>query len=156
MREFDLVMKHMVGKENLLADALSRKHKYSLDPAKEQDFIPLSIDPTEDNVKPEDTSIMTNNLSIFSILENFTIVFCSCINFKYMNYDYNKCAGHKESFSYHPSCHYLNDENDEDYEDYDDIKEGEKQSDEDNLSTLFEEIFDEYKFDPHPHIVEKD
>jgi len=49
MREFDLVIEHTAGKENLLADALSRKHKYSLDPTEEQDFIPYSIDPTEDN-----------------------------------------------------------------------------------------------------------
>jgi len=48
MREFDFVMEHVAGKENLLADALSRKYKYSLDPTEEQDFIPLSIDPTEE------------------------------------------------------------------------------------------------------------
>jgi len=32
MREFDLVIAYTAGKENLFADALSRKHKYSLDP----------------------------------------------------------------------------------------------------------------------------
>jgi len=30
------------------------------------------------------------------------------------------------------------------------------QSDEDALSNIPEEIFDEYKFDPHPHVVEHD
>jgi len=30
------------------------------------------------------------------------------------------------------------------------------QSDEDTLSTIPEEIFDGYKFDPHPHVVERD
>jgi len=49
MREFALVIERMAGKENMLADALSRKHKYSLDPTEEQDFIPQSIDPTGDN-----------------------------------------------------------------------------------------------------------
>jgi len=62
MREFDLVIEHMAGKENLLADALSRKQKYSLDPTEEQDFIPQSIDPTEDKTEPQDSSIITSNL----------------------------------------------------------------------------------------------
>jgi len=30
------------------------------------------------------------------------------------------------------------------------------QSDEDALSTIPEEIFDGYEFDPHPHVVEQD
>jgi len=64
MREFDLVIERTAGKENLLADALSRKHKYSLDPTEEQEFILQSIDPTEDNRYLQDTSITTNNLSI--------------------------------------------------------------------------------------------
>jgi len=67
MREFDLVIEHTAGKENLLADALSRKHKYSLDPTEEQDFIPQSIDPTDDNGNLQDTSITTNNLPISPI-----------------------------------------------------------------------------------------
>jgi len=60
-------MEYMAGKENLLADTLSRKPKYSLDPTVKQDFIPTSIDPTEDNPKPQDTSITTNKLSISPI-----------------------------------------------------------------------------------------
>jgi len=40
MREFDLVIEHTAWKENLLAEALSRKHKYCLDPSEKQDFIP--------------------------------------------------------------------------------------------------------------------
>jgi len=136
MREFDLVIKHTVEKENLLADALSRKHKYSLDPIKEQDFIPQSIDPTEDNTEPQDTSITTNNLYISPIPEDFTMVSRSCINFKHTNCDYNKCAARHESLVHHPSCPYLVNENDGDYEDYDDIKEEEMQTHEDTLSTI--------------------
>jgi len=67
MWEFDLAIEHIAGKENLLADTLSRKHKYSLDPIEEQDFIPQSIDRTEDNTEPQDTSITTNNLFISPI-----------------------------------------------------------------------------------------
>jgi len=74
MREFDLVIEHTAGKENLLADASSRKHKYALDPSKEQDFIPQSIDPTEDNTEAQDNSITTNNLSISPIPEEITMV----------------------------------------------------------------------------------
>jgi len=78
-----------------------------------------------------------------------------CINFKHTDCDYNRCACSDKSLGHHPSCLYLNDENDGDFEDYDDIKEEEMQSDEDNLSTIPEEIFDGYEFDPHPHVVEQ-
>ena len=143
-----------------MADALSRKHKYSLDPTEEQDFIPQSINPTEDNSKLQDTYITTNNLSISPIPEDFTMVSRACTNFKHTDCDYNKCTGRDESAGHHPSCPYLDDENDGDYEendeDYNDIKEEETQSDEDTLSTIPEEIFDGYEFDPHPHVVEQD
>jgi len=148
-----LVIGHTAGKENLLADALSRKHKYSLDPIEEQEFIPQSFDPTEDNTEPQDTSITTNNLSISPISEEFTMVSRSCINFKHTDYDYNKCAGRDESLGHHPSCPYLDDENDGDYEDYDDIKEEEMQPDEDTLSTIPEEIFDGYEFNLQPRLL---
>jgi len=156
MREFDLVIEHTAEKENLLADALSRKHKYSVDPTEEQDFIPQSIDPPEDNSNLQDTSITTKYLSISPIPEEITMVSGGCINFKHTDCDHNKCAGRDESLGHHSSCPYLDDENDGDYEDYDDIKEEEMQSDEDTLSTIPEEIFDGYEFDPHPHVVEHD
>jgi len=120
-----LVIKHTAGKENLLADALSRKHKYSLNPTKEQDFIPQSIDPTEDNSNLRDTSITTNNLSISPMPEDIMMVSRGCINLKHTDCDYNKCAGRDESLGHNLSCPYLDDENDGDYEDYDDIKEEE-------------------------------
>ena len=154
MREFDLVIEHTAGKENLLADALSRRHKYSLNPIEKQDFIRQSIDHTEDNTKPHDTSIPTNNLSISLIREDITMVSRGCINFKHTDCDYNKCTGRDESISHYYTCLYLDDENDGDWEDNDDNKEEEIQSDEDILWTIPEEIFDWYKFDPHPHVVE--
>jgi len=156
MREFDLVIEHTAGKENLSADALSRKHKYSLDPIDGQDFIPQSINPTEDNTEPQHTSFTTNNVSISPVPEKSKMVSHGCINFKHTDCDYNKCAGRDESLSHHPSRPYLDDENDGDYEDYDYIKEEEIQSDEDTLSTIPEEIFDGYEFNPHPHVVEQD
>jgi len=117
IREFDLVIKHTAGKEKLLADALSRKHKYSLDPIEEQDFIPYSINPTEDNCNLQDTSITTNNLSISPILEEITMVSQGCINFKHADCDYNKCPGRDESLGHYPSCPNLDEDNDGDYED---------------------------------------
>jgi len=127
MREFDLVIEHTAGKENLLPDALSRKHKYSLDPTEKQGFIPHSIDPTVDNSNRQDTSITSNNLSISSILLEIIMVSCGCINFKHTDCEYYKCAGRDESLGHHPSCPYLDNENDGDYEDYDDIKQKETQ-----------------------------
>jgi len=144
MREFDLVIEHTAEKKNLLVDALSSKHKYSLVPTEELDFIAQNIDPTEDNSNLQDTSITTNNLSISPMPEEITMDSRGCINFKHTDCNYNKCAGSDESLSRHPSCPYLDDENDGDYEDYDDIKEEEMQSDEDTLSTIPEEIFDGY------------
>jgi len=116
MREFDLVIEHTAGKENLLADALSRKQKYSLDPIDEQDFIPQSIDPTEDNTERQHTSFTTNKLSISPVPEESKMVSRGCINFKHTDCDYNKCAGRDESLGPHPSCPNLDDENDGDYE----------------------------------------
>jgi len=81
------------------------------------------------------------------------MVSLGCITFKHTDCDYNKCAGHDESLSHHPSCLYLDDENDGDYEDYDDIKKEEMQSDLDTSSTIPEEIFDRYEFDLHFHVV---
>jgi len=107
MRDFDLIIEHMAGKENLLADALSRKNKYSLDPPEEQDFIPQTTDPTEENSNLQDTAITTKNLSIFPILEEITMVSRGCMNCKHTDCDYNKCAGRDESLGHHPSCRYL-------------------------------------------------
>ena len=98
-------------------------HKYSLDPTEEQDFIPQSIDRTEDNTEPQDTSITTNNLSISPIPEEITMVSRGCIHFKHTDCDYNKCAGHDENPGHHLSCPYPDGENNGDYEDYDDIRE---------------------------------
>jgi len=156
MWEFDFVIEHTAGKENLLADALARKHKYSLVPPEEQDFIPQSIDPTEDSSEFQDTSITTNNVSIVSIPEEITLVSCGCINYKHTKCYYNKRASHDERLGHYPSWTYLDEENDGDYEDYGDIKEEESQSDEDTLSNIPEEILDGYKFDPHFHVVEQD
>jgi len=129
MREFDLVIEHTAGKENLLPDTLSKKDKYSLDPTEEPDFIPRSIVPTEDNSNLQDTSIPTNNISISPIPEEITMVSSGCINFKHTDCNYNKCAGRDESLGHYPSCPYFDDENDGDYEDYDEIKEEEMQAD---------------------------
>jgi len=156
MWEFNLFIEHTAGKENLLADALSRKHKYYLDPSEEHNFIPQGIDSIEDNSNLQDTSITTNKLSISPIPEEITMVSRGCINFKDTDCDYTKCVGRDESLGHHPSCTYLDVETDGDYEDYDDIKEEEMQSDENTLSTILEEIFTGYEFDPHPHVVEHD
>jgi len=156
MREFDLVIEHTAGKENLLADGLSRKHKYSLDPTEEQYFIPQRINPTEDNTEPQHTSIDSNNLSMIPKPEEITMVSRGCINFKHTDYDYNMYTGRDESIGHHPSCPYLDNENVGDYDDYNDIKEEEMHSDDDTLSTIPEETFTRYGFHPHPHVVEHD
>jgi len=139
-----------------LADTLSRKHKFTLDLTDDQDFISQSIDPTEDNTEPQDTSITTFDLSVSPIPEESTMVSRACINFNHMDCDYKKCPGCDKSLGHHPSCPYLHDNNDRDYEDYDDIKQEEMQSDEDTLPTIPEEIFERYMFDPHPHVLEHD
>jgi hypothetical protein len=160
MREFDLKIAHTAEKENLLADALSRKHKFSLIPTSEQDFIPQSIDPTEDNTNPDNTSITINNLSISPSQEDLNMVSRGCINFKLTKCDFNKCAGHEESLGHHLSYPYLDDGNDGDHEDeteeYDNIKEEEMSSDDDTLSTIPEEIFEGYDPENYPHNIEQD
>jgi len=137
-------------------DAPSRKHKYSLNPTEQQDFIPQSIDATEIHTEPPGTFITTNNLSIYPIPEEIPMVSCGCIKFKHTDCNYHKYAGRKESLGHHLSCPYLNDENDGDYKDYDDIKEEEIQSVEDTLSTIPEDIFNQYKLDPHPQGIVHD
>jgi len=151
-----LVIEHIAEMENLLADALSRKHKYALDPTEQQDFIPPSIDSTEDNTEPQNASITTNKLSMSPVPEEIKMVSRGSINFKHRDCDYNKCAARDESFGHHPSCPYFDDENAGDYEDYGDIKEEVMQSDKHTLSTIPKEIFDGYEFDPPHHVVEHD
>jgi len=148
MREFYLIIEHTSGKENLFADILSMKHKSSVDPSEEQDFIPQSIVPTEDNTEPQYTSITTKNLYISPIQEDFTLVSGGSIKFKHMDCDYNKCVAHDESLRYHSFCHNMDDENEGDYKDYADMKEEEMLSDGDTLSTIPKDIFDRYEFDP--------
>jgi len=92
-----MVIEHTAGKENLLADALSRKHKYSLDPTEVQDFIAQSIDATEDDSNLSNTFINTSNLSISPIPQEITMVSPGCINFKHTDCDNKKWAGHDES-----------------------------------------------------------
>ena len=109
------VIAHTAGKENLLVNALSRRHIYSLDPTEEQDFIPQSIDRTEDYTEPQDTSITTHNLSISPVPAEIIVVSWHYSKFKHTAYDYKKCAGRNESLGYHHSCLNLDDENDGDY-----------------------------------------
>jgi len=74
MLEFDLFIEHITGKENLLVDALPRNHKFTLNPTEEQDFIPQSINSTEDNTEPQDTSITTNNQCISPFPEDLAMI----------------------------------------------------------------------------------
>jgi hypothetical protein len=138
-----------------LTDALSRKHKFSLVLTSEQDFIPQSINPTEDN-----TSITINNLSISSSQKDFNMVSLDSINFKHTNCDFVKCAGREESLGHHLSYLYLDEGNDGDHgdetEDYDNIKKEEMSSDDDTLSTISEEIFEGYDPENYPHNIEQD
>jgi len=66
-----------------------------------------------------------------------------------MDCNYNKCKGHEESLSHHPSCPYLYDEKDKDYKDCDDIEEEEMQPDEDTFSTIPAKTIKKYTFNPH-------
>jgi hypothetical protein len=160
MREFDLVIEYTARKKNLLADALSRKHTFSLIRSSEQNLIPQSIDSIEDNTNPNNTSITVNNPSISPTQDNGHMVSRSCINFKNADCDFNRCAGREESLGHYLLCPYLDDENDGDQEDeteeYDNIKEEEMTSDEDTLSTIPEESFEGYEPQNYPHNIEQD
>jgi len=115
MQRFNAKIEFTAGKENLIADALSRVHKYPGRPTLEKDFIPQYIDPipvyyTSNKLLFSDTynSIPTTPTTSTAT----TMVSRGASNFRHVDCDYNKCHGREISLGHHSSC-LLMDKNDQ-------------------------------------------
>ena len=152
---FDCTIEHTAGKDNHIADALSRIYTYLGVSTTEDDLIPHSVDST--TIRPLQ-QINSNhiNLSDHSTTSSPTsnhqyhnMPPCRGINFTHVDCDFNKCRGRAETAGHYHSCLYLYEENMElnSEDDYEVIKkEGKEVSpDEEPLSPILEELFGKYK-----------
>src|SRR5438445_6686746 len=108
--EFDCTIQHTSGKENLLADALSRRYINPEVPTSEEDFIPQDIDPPLQRSK--NTNNMQSNHLHLTIPENHLANMPShaAINFHHVDCDDNKCHGREISLGLHQSCPLIDEE----------------------------------------------
>jgi hypothetical protein len=155
---FDCHIEHTAGKDNHIADALSRMHKYPGITTTEDDFIPHRIDSTVIRPLQEITSnhIYLSEHSSTSTPSSYhsenNMPSRGAINFHHVDCDFNKCRGRSETVGHHHSCPYLDEEDMEltSEDDYEVIKKEDKQesSEEDSLSPIPEELFEKYKAPP--------
>ena len=113
---FNYTIEHIAGKDNHIADTLSRMHKYLGISATEDDLIPHSVDSTTGKPLQE---ITTNhiNLSDHSTTSSPTpnhsyhnMPSRGAINFNDVNCDFHKCRGRAETARHHHSCPYPDEE----------------------------------------------
>jgi len=113
MQRFNAKIEFTAGKENLIADALSRVHKYPGRPTSGKDFIPQYINPPpvyyiSNKLLFSDTY---NSIPITSITSTATtMVSRGAINFKHVDCDYNNCRGREISLRYHSSCPFMDED----------------------------------------------
>jgi len=117
MQHFNTKIEFTAGKENLIADDLSRMHKYTGRPTSEKDSILQYIDPTP--------VYSTGNKLLFSNTYNSrpitsttstatTMVSHGAINSKHVDCDYHKCCGREISLGHHSSCPFMDEDNQQD------------------------------------------
>ena len=114
---FDCNIEHTAGKDNHIADALSRMHKYPGVTTTKDDLIPHSVDSTTIRPLQEITSNQINlsdHSTIYSPTSNHpyhNMPPGGAINFTHVDCDYNNCRGRAEIAGPHRSCPYLDEEN---------------------------------------------
>ena len=116
----DYTIEHTVGKDNYIADALSRMHKYTGLSTTKDNLIPHSVNST--TIKPlQEITTHHINLSDHSTTSSPTsnhlyhnMPSHGAINCNHVNCDFNKCRGRAKIAARHHSCPYLDEENMED------------------------------------------
>ena len=114
---FDCTVEHTAGKDNHIADSLSRMHKYSGVSTTEDDLIPHCVDSTTIRPLPEITSNYIN-LSDHSTTSSptsnhpyYNMPYRGAINFNQVDCDFNKYRGRADTAGHHYNCPYLDQEN---------------------------------------------
>ena len=152
---FDYTIEHTARKDNHIADALSRVHKFPGTCTTKHDLIPHSVDAIMIRPLQQITSNHINIADHSTTTSWHSNQLCTnmppyrAINLLHIDCDFNKCSGRAETDRYQHSCLYLvedgMEQNRED--DYQVIKKADKEvsSNEECLSPIPEEIFDKYK-----------
>ena len=155
LMSFDCIIEHTAGKDNHIADTLSRMHKYSGIFITEDNFIPYSVDST--SIRPlQEINSNYINLSDHSTTSPSTsnhqchnIPPHAAINFTHVECDFHKCRGTAETARHNHSCLYRDEEDMQltSEDDYEVIKTEDKEvsSDEEPLSPIPEELFVKYQ-----------
>ena len=113
---FDYTIKHTARKDNPIAHALSRMHKYLVASTTKNNLISHSIDST--TIRPlQGINCNHINLSDHSTISCPTLdhyyhnmPLCGAINFAHGNCNFNKCRGRAKIAGHHYSCPYLDEE----------------------------------------------
>ena len=152
---FAYTIEHTGGKDNHIADALSRMHRYPGVSTTEDDLIPHGVDSTTIRPLPEINSnhiYLSDHSTTSSATSNHlhnNMPSRRAINFTHVNCDFNKCRGRAENTGHQHSCPCLDEEDMELYseDDYEVIKKEDKEvsSDEEALSPVPEKLFENYK-----------
>ena len=110
---FNCTIVHTAGKDNHIADTLSRIHKYTSVSIIEDDLIPHHVDSatiralqeiTSNHINLSDHSTASSPTSDHPYLNMPT---AGAINFTHVYCDFNKCRGRAETARHHHSCLYL-------------------------------------------------
>ena len=151
---FVYTIEHIAGKDNHIADTLSRVHKYPGVSSIEDDLIPYSVDSTTIRPLPEITSNhinLSNHSTTSSPTSNNSyqnMPSRGSINFNHVDCDFNKGRGRAEIAVHHHCCPYLDQEDMEiSSEDVYEVmnKEYKKMSSqEEPLSPIEDELFEKY------------
>ena len=152
---FDCTIEHTAGKENDIADSLSRMHKDPGISTTKDDLIPYSVDCT--TIRPlQDITSYHINLSDHSATPSPTSNHPShnmsshrAINFNHVDCNFNNCSGRAETAGHNHSCLYLDEEDMELTSEDDDKgikkKDTEVSADEEHRPPIPEELFEKYK-----------
>ena len=147
---FDCTIQHTAGKDNHMADTVSRIQKYSGISTTEDKLIPDSVDSI--TIRPsQEISSNYINLSNYSTISSPTsnwpytkMLRSGAINVTHVDFDFNRSRGRAETDRYQNSCPYVGEEDMElnSKDDYEVIKKEDKvvHSDEKPLSAIPEEL----------------
>ena len=113
---FNCTIEYTAEKDNYIADALSRMHKYLGVSTTEDNLIPHSVDAATIRPLQEITSnriILSDHSSTSSPTINHlyhNMLSWGAINFDHVDCDFNKCRGTTETAVHSHSCPYLDEE----------------------------------------------
>ena len=109
-------MEHNARKDNHIAGAQSRMHKYPAVFTTEDELIPYSVNSTtirplqeitSNHINLSDSSTTSSPTSNYA---SYNMPSCGAINFNHVDCDFNKCRGRAEIAGHYHSCPNLDEE----------------------------------------------